>query len=40
MNVMRKEMKDIKKEQNKLLEMRNILPKVINILDGINIQIR
>lgn len=34
MNVMR-EMKDIRKEQNELLEMKNILPKVTNTLDGL-----
>lgn len=28
-------MKDIRKEQSGLLGMRNILPKVINILDGL-----
>lgn len=37
---MRKEIKDIKKEQNELLKMKNIPPKVMNIPDGINIQIR
>lgn len=38
MNIMKEEMKDVRKEQIELLEMKNVIPRMINILGGINIR--